>query len=99
MFGSRGSRTESVTCIACDADLKRSDAREYDKHGDRWNRDGKEFEFLCKPCYQELCHQPRKGLEDRLVDIGAGSCDQETFLSAFVADDRARSKARESDEK
>jgi len=74
---------ESVTCIACGATLQRSEAREYDKLGDRWDRRDKEFEYLCKPCYRELCHQPRDGLEDVLVEVDAGSTDQETFLARF----------------
>nr|WP_241881412.1 hypothetical protein [Halorubrum sp. Ib24] len=44
---------QEVTCIACGATLDREDAREYYKHGDRWSREGKEFEYLCKPCDRE----------------------------------------------
>ncbi|WP_299232733.1 DUF7562 family protein [Natronomonas sp.] len=64
----RGERTE-VTCIACGETLDRADAREYDKHGDRFERREKSFEHLCKPCYRELCHQPRRGLESLLVAL------------------------------
>lgn len=76
---------DDVTCIGCGATVPRSEAREYDKHGDRWSRDGKRFEFLCKPCHQEYCHQPRDELESTLVDAGAGEVDTETFLRRYFA--------------
>jgi len=72
-----------VTCIACGTEVPRSKAREYDKHGDRWDRRDKSFEYLCKPCYRDCCHQPREGLEATLVEAGAGTCDHETFLTAY----------------
>lgn len=72
-----------VTCIACGEEVTRSQAREYDKHGDRWDRREKDFEFLCKPCYRECCHQPREGLEATLVDADAGRTDRTTFLSRY----------------
>lgn len=74
---------ETVACIACGADVPRADAREYDKHGNRFDRDGKEFEFLCKPCDAEYCHQPRDGLET-LVRAGAGRTDDDTFLRQYL---------------
>ncbi len=77
------SGSEGVTCIACGGEFPRSQAREYDKHGDRWERRDKEFEFLCKPCYRECCHQPRDGLEETLVAAGAGDADRETFLAQY----------------
>lgn len=58
-----------VVCIACGEVVPRSEAREYDKEGDRWERHGKEFEHLCKDCFREQCHQPRDGLEAMLVEI------------------------------
>ena len=73
----------AVTCIACGESISRSDAREYDKHGDRWERADKEFEYLCKPCDRERCHAARDGLEDRLVEAGAGDSDRDTFLAAY----------------
>jgi len=86
MFGARNNRDEEeVTCIACGTDLDRSKAREYDKHGDRWDRTDKEFEYLCKPCYRDCCHQPRDGLEELLVDAEAGEVEREAFVEAFVA--------------
>ncbi|MEF8782993.1 MAG: hypothetical protein V5A39_05650 [Haloarculaceae archaeon] len=72
-----------VTCIACGVEISRSKAREYDKHGDRWERREKDFEFLCKPCYRECCHQPRQGLEADLVSADAGTVDRETFLDQY----------------
>ncbi|WP_255150185.1 DUF7562 family protein [Halorarius halobius] len=72
-----------VDCIACGATVARSRAREYDKHGDRWDRDGKRFEYLCKRCDDERCHRPRAGLEAMLVEAGAGEIDREEFLESF----------------
>lgn len=84
MWGSRRSRDDDeVTCIACGADVARSDAREYDKYGDRWERTGKEFEHLCKPCYRDLCHQPRAELESLLIESKAGLEDRDAFLAAY----------------
>ena len=77
------SGSEGVTCIACGEQLPRSQAREYDKHGDRWERRDKDFEFLCKPCYRECCHQPREGLEETLVRADAGDTDPGTFLERY----------------
>ena len=74
---------QQVICIACGQTLDREDAREYDKHGDRWTREGKTFEFLCKPCDREYCHQNRDGLEETLVAAGAGRTDHKTFLRQF----------------
>jgi len=69
-----------VTCVACGETLRRGDAREYDKYGDRWSREGKSFEYLCKPCDSDLCHQPRDGLEETLVAAEAGRVDRDAFL-------------------
>jgi hypothetical protein len=92
MWGSRGRQgRQEVTCVACGTDLRRSEAREYDKHGDRYDRRDKEFEYLCKPCYRDLCHQPRRGLEADLVAAGAG----EQSRSGFLADYAARVGAEE----
>ena len=71
----------SVTCIACGTELPRSAAREYDKAGDRWDREEKPFEYLCKPCDRDRCHQPRQGLEAALVASGAGECERSEFLA------------------
>lgn len=86
MWGSRRNRgTKTVTCIACGDSVRRSEAREYDKHGDRWERTGKEFEHLCKTCYRELCHQPRDELEAILVEIRAETSvhSREEFLKRY----------------
>lgn len=85
MWAPRKQGQRTVTCIACGSTVSRSDAREYDKYGDRWDRDGKEFEHLCKGCYRELCHQPRAELEGLLIEINAGSHPQEEFLSWYCA--------------
>ncbi|MFB6223036.1 MAG: hypothetical protein ABEH86_05105 [Haloarcula sp.] len=83
MFGSGNAREKSVTCIACGESVSRSEAREYDKHGDRWDRQDKRFEHLCKPCFSDLCRQPRDGLETTLDAAGAGETDRETFFERF----------------
>jgi len=85
MWGARNRRDRTdVTCIACGSSVARSDAREYDKHGDRWDREGKKFEYLCKPCYRDLCHQPRDDLESILIETDAGERDRSAFLAAYT---------------
>jgi hypothetical protein len=78
----RGSESE-VVCIACGAEVPRSGAREYDRNGDRWNRDGKRLEYLCKPCHRECCQQPREGLEATLVEAAAGCVEDEVFFERY----------------
>ncbi|AEH36681.1 DUF7562 family protein [Halopiger xanaduensis] len=78
-------RTTTVTCLACGDEVTRSMAREYDKYGNRWDREDKEFEYLCKSCDRELCHHPRNELEDLLVDLEAGERDQTAFLARYLA--------------
>jgi hypothetical protein len=63
--------------------VARSEAREYDRYGDRWDRDDKRFEYLCKPCDDDLCHFPRDGLEATLIEAGAGEVDRDAFLRSF----------------
>ena len=94
MFGSRRDEgEETVVCIACGDRLPRSDAREYDKQGDRWSRHGKEFEYLCVDCHDDLCHQPRDELEQLATDVGQSveNASSEAFARAFQreAADRA----------
>ncbi|MFB6127682.1 MAG: hypothetical protein ABEJ79_10380 [Halolamina sp.] len=85
MWRSRSDRDRTtVTCIACGDSLHRSEAREYDKEGDRWNRRGKEFEHLCKDCYRELSHQPRDGLEALLCSIEEDGLGRREFLDRYV---------------
>ncbi|WP_199243704.1 MULTISPECIES: DUF7562 family protein [Haloplanus] len=74
---------QQVTCIACGEKVAREDAREYDKHGDRWSREDKTFEYLCKPCHRDCCHQNRDGLEETLVAADAGRTDHKTFLRQY----------------
>jgi Zn ribbon nucleic-acid-binding protein len=84
MWGWRKRNTDRVDCVACGTTVARSSAREYDKEGDRWERDGKEFEHVCKPCYRDLCHQPRPGLEALLVDIEReGRMSRDEFLARY----------------
>lgn len=101
MWSARPNRDEqSVVCIACGDSLPRGQAREYDKEGDRWDRHGKEFEYLCKSCHRELCHQPRGELESLLVDIETrieGRLDAEGFLRAYQVAVHERYGAVESD--
>ncbi|MBV0923998.1 hypothetical protein KTS45_07250 [Halomicroarcula limicola] len=91
MFGSRTDR-EMVTCIACGERLSRSDAREYDKHGDRWDRRDKTFEYVCKACFGEMSRHPRGDLEATLDAAGAGETDRETFLEQFRELSRSESE-------
>jgi hypothetical protein len=88
---------DAVTCIACGTEVLRSDAREYDKHGDRWDRTDKRFEYLCKPCDGDRCHQSRGNLEEALVYAGAGTTDRRTFLSRYYdfVDDSSAGRAEE----
>ena len=83
MWPSRN-RSETVTCVACGDQITRSMALEYDKYGDRWDRDDKEFEHLCKACHRELCHHPRDELEDLLVDLEAGTSETDDFLADYL---------------
>ena len=79
-----------VVCIACGEVIPRADAREYDKYGDRWDRDGKDFEYLCKPCHRDCCHQPRNGLEETLVRAEGEHADTQAFINEYytlVSDD------------
>ncbi|WP_255170897.1 DUF7562 family protein [Natrononativus amylolyticus] len=78
-------RERLVTCIACGRELARDRAREYDKYGDRWDREGKTFEHLCKPCDNDLCRHSRAELEALLVEVGAGERSQAEFLSWYLA--------------
>ncbi|WP_313691642.1 DUF7562 family protein [Halorarum halobium] len=101
MWSARPNRDEeSVVCIACGDSLPRRRAREYDKEGDRWDRRGKEFEYLCKSCHRDLCHQPREDLEDVLLDVESereGSRDAEAFMRTYIRAVRERYGAPESD--
>jgi hypothetical protein len=84
MWRSRSNRgRKTVVCIACGTSVLRSEAREYDKEGNRWERYGKEFEHLCKGCYRDLCHQPREELESLLVSLEDGNCNREEFLARY----------------
>jgi hypothetical protein len=101
MWRSRKSRDRrTVTCIACGDSLLREDAREYDKEGDRWDRRDKEFEYLCTECDDELCHQPRDGLESLICSIEADGLSREEFLGryadAVAPDERDDADATES---
>ena len=84
MWHSRTNRDrKTVVCIACGTSVLRSEAREYDKEGNRWDRHGKDFEHLCKECYRDLCHQPRDELEDLLVGIERDANTSEEFLERY----------------
>ena len=88
MWGSRNRGNDRVVCVACGLSVERTAARDYDKEGDRWSRRGKEFEYVCKSCHRDLCHQPRSELEDLLVKIERegeeeGSIPQEEFLRRY----------------
>lgn len=91
----RGGPERTVTCIACGASVPRTEAREYDKLGDRWERDRKRFEHLCRDCDDAIDHRPRDGLESLLVDVGAGERSRAAFLAAFC--ERVEERAGEGD--
>ena len=84
MWGSRNRGNDRVVCVACGLSVERSAAREYDKEGDRWSRRGKEFEYVCKVCHRDLCHQPRSDLEAVLEASGAGETDRDAFLERYA---------------
>ncbi|SDX80110.1 DUF7562 family protein [Halobellus clavatus] len=95
MWRSRNNRDgTTVVCIACGTSLPRSEAREYDKHGNRWERHGKTFEHLCKECYRDLCHQPRADLESLLIDLEREASFSETDAADEDDDSRAAFLAR-----
>jgi len=79
-----GADRKTVVCIACGSSLLRADAREYDKEGNRWDRHGKEFEYLCKGCDDELDHQPRGELESTLLSIETDDLSNEEFLGRYM---------------
>ena len=96
MWDARQNRDrKTVVCIACGTSVLRSEAREYDKEGDRWERRGKEFEHLCKDCYRELSHQPRGNLEALVSEIEADAGDREEFLRCYVDAVEERDSAEE----
>jgi general stress protein YciG len=79
----RESAGATVTCLACGHSVPREEAREYDKHGDRWEREGKRFEHLCKRCDRDIDHQPRRDLEAMLVEFEARDRGDEAFLDWY----------------
>jgi hypothetical protein len=99
MWRSRNNRDgTTVVCIACGTSIPRSEAREYDKRGNRWERHGKTFEHLCKECYRDLCHQPREGLESLLVDVEQGTAGTDFDGEATEADSEDGPPATPDDE-
>lgn len=91
----RDASDRRVICPACGRRVARSDAREYDKEGDRWERAEKSFEYLCRPCHDELSLHGRDGLEALLCAAGAGEVDRGTFLERFDALSAERSESVE----
>lgn len=84
MWRSRDAANRQEVCPSCGQRIARSGAREYDKYGDRWDRDEKSFEYLCRPCHDALCLQGRDGLEDLLGQLGAGEVDRDEFLGRYA---------------
>lgn len=78
-----------VDCPACGITVERRDAREYDRFGDRWDRTGKTFEYLCKPCHRMMCQVPRTELEELLIAVGSHPSHGE-FLAAYYRELRTR---------
>ncbi len=85
MWHGRSDSRQTVTCPACGESIARSEAREYDKEGNRWERHDKSFEHFCKRCFRELCHQPRGDLESTLADIQESGLSQSAFLARYIA--------------
>lgn len=83
--------SEVVRCIACGDTVRRSAAREYDRYGNRWDREDKRFEFLCTPCHRNECHLPRDGLEATLTEIETPQPSPAAFIGAYF--DRVRQAA------
>lgn len=81
MGNSHGS--ESIRCIACGTTVDRTDAREYDRFGDRWDRSEKEFEYLCTGCHDAESHAMRPALESILEEIGSDHESPEEFIAAY----------------
>lgn len=86
---------DTVVCIACGAVVAREQAREYDRMGDRWERAGKRFEFLCKPCHVLECHLPRAELEDTLEAVGSEHDSPGAFVTAYYQAVRAEGGGEE----
>ena len=85
MWRARRSRDRrTVVCIACGDSVLREDAREYDKEGNRWDRLDKEFEYLCTDCDDDICHQPRGGLESLILSIESDGLSQAEFLDRYT---------------
>lgn len=96
MRRSRDAPGRRVVCPACGQRVSRGEAREYDKFGDRWDRQSKTFEYFCRACHDELSLQGRTGLEAALSEAGAGEVDRSTFLERFavLADEHSESVER-----
>ena len=75
-----------VMCIACGVEVSRHDAREYDRYGDRFQRRGKRFEYLCERCDAELCRHPREGVEARLCAIESAATSRTELVRMFITD-------------
>lgn len=80
----RSTDDDTTDCIACGEVLPRSETCEYDKHGARVDRQDTEFEALCKPCDEEYSRLPRGDLESLLIEAGAGTTDNTTFLRRYI---------------
>ena len=77
----RSSRDGNVYCIACGQVVAAADAYDY-RHGDARDSEA-DMESLCGSCYQEYLRLPRDGLEETLVDAGAGRVDDQTFFQQY----------------
>lgn len=83
-------RSERHICIACGERVARSDAREYDKHGDRWEREGKSFEYICQDCHRNLNHHSLNGIEETASDVSVSHHNPWRFARAYVREDKRR---------
>ena len=79
-------RDAHVMCIACGVEVSRHEAREYDRYGDRFQRRGKRFEYLCQRCDAELCRHPREGVEARLCAIEPVVTSRTELMRRFLSE-------------
>jgi hypothetical protein len=74
---------ESVICIACGTEMRLSEACEYDKYGGQYHREDDCFQYLCESCFGVSHHLSRSGLEETLIEAGAGRVSDRIFLRRY----------------
>lgn len=74
---------ELETCIACGGMVTREDSRIYDTNLTMGTGNA-DPDRVCKECHFELNHYTRDGLEDELVEAGAGEVSNREFVHRFM---------------